>query len=150
MNLNVYDTQTGAFVRTILNEKNPNWVEPEHDAFFPSAASNNFVWFSEKDGFQNLYYYSIDGKLIKQLTANKFPAREIISANPTGTEIYFKATGSNPTNMLVYKVDLKGKQTLITKDEGVHTVTISTDGNWFLMNILTTQHLQNRCYMIKN
>lgn len=131
MNLNVYDAQTGAFVRTILNEKNPNWVEPEHDAFFPSATSNNFVWFSEKDGFQNLYYYSIEGKLIKQLTANKFPAREIIGANPTGTEIYFKATGANPTNMLVYKVDLKGKQTLITKDEGVHAVSISTDGNWF-------------------
>lgn len=131
MNLNVYDAQTGAFVRTILNEKNPNWVEPEHDAFFPNATSNNFVWFSEKDGFQNLYYYSIDGKLIKQLTANKFPVREIIGANPTGTEIYFKATGANPTNMLVYKVDLKGKQTLITKDEGVHAVSISTDGNWF-------------------
>ena len=131
MNLNVYDVQTGAFVRTILNEKNPNWVEPEHDAFFPSATSNNFVWFSEKDGFQNLYYYAIDGKLIKQLTANKFPAREIIGTNPTGTEIYFKATGANPTNMLVYKVDLKGKQTLITKEEGVHAVSISTDGNWF-------------------
>ena len=131
MSLNVYDANSGAFVRTILNEKNDAWVEPEHEAFFPSATSDNFVWFSEKEGFQNLYYYSIDGKLIKQLTANKFPAREIIGANPTGTEIYFKATGANPTNMLVYKVDLKGKQTLITKDEGVHTFAVSTDGNWY-------------------
>jgi dipeptidyl-peptidase-4 len=32
--------------------------------------------------------------------------------------------------MLVYKVDLKGKQTLITKDEGVHNVAISSDYNW--------------------
>ena len=131
MNLNVYDAETGAFVRTILNEKNNAWVEPEHDAFFPSTTSDNFVWFSEKDGFQNLYYYSIDGKLIKQLTENKFPAREIVGTNPAGTEIYFKATGENPTNMLVYKLDLKGKQTLITKDEGVHTVAVSSDGNWF-------------------
>lgn len=130
MNLNVYDAQTGAYIRTILNEKNSKWVEPEHDAFFPNANSTNFVWFSEKDGFNNLYYYSIDGKLIKQLTTNKFPVREIIGANPTGTEIYFKATGTNGTNMLVYKVDLKGKQSLITKDEGVHNVSISTDYNW--------------------
>ncbi len=131
MSLNEYDANTGGFVRTILNEKNNAWVEPEHEAFFPSATSDNFVWFSEKEGFQNLYYYSIDGKLIKQLTANTFPAREIIGANPAGTEIYFKATGANPTNMLVYKVDLKGKQTLITKDEGVHTFAVSTDGNWY-------------------
>ncbi|HPJ10647.1 MAG TPA: DPP IV N-terminal domain-containing protein [Flavobacterium sp.] len=130
MSLNVYDAQTGVYVRTITNEKNARWVEPEHAPFFPSAKSNNFVWFSEKDGFQNLYYYSIDGKLIKQLTANKFPAREILAANPAGTEIYFTATGENPTNMLAYKVDLKGKQTLITKDSGTHTVAVSTDGNW--------------------
>ncbi|MET0760569.1 MAG: DPP IV N-terminal domain-containing protein, partial [Flavobacterium sp.] len=131
MSLNVYDAQTGIFVRTILNEKSNRWVEPEHAAFFPSKKSNNFVWISEKDGFNNLYYYSIDGKSIKQLTKNKFITRAILGSNPTGTEIYFMATGENPTNMLAYKVDLKGKQTLITKDQGVHTVTVSTDGNWF-------------------
>lgn len=131
MNLNVYDANSGAFVRTILNEKNPKWVEPEHDAFFPNKNSNNFIWFSEKDGFQQLYYYSLDGKLIKQFTNNKFPVREIIGANAAGTEVYFKATGENGTNMLVYKVDLKGKQTLITKDLGVHNIVISSSGNYF-------------------
>jgi dipeptidyl-peptidase-4 len=130
MNLNVYDANSGTFIRTILNETNSKWVEPEHDAYFPNANSNNFIWFSEKSGFQNLYYYSIDGKLIKQLTNNTFPVREIVGSNPTGTEIYFKATGENGTNMLVYKVDLKGKQTLITKDLGVHNVSISSDGNY--------------------
>lgn len=131
MSLQLYDSNTGAFVRTILNEKNPKWVEPEHPAFFPSNKSNNFVWFSEKDGFQNLYYYSIEGKLIKQLTQNKFVATDILGSNTTGTEIYFKATGPNPTNMLAYKVDLKGKQTLLTQNEGVHNFSASTDGNWF-------------------
>ncbi|MFM9988814.1 DPP IV N-terminal domain-containing protein [Flavobacterium sp.] len=131
MNLNVYDANSGAFVRTILNEKSDKWVEPEHAAFFPNTKSNNFVWISEKDGFNNLYYYSIEGKLIKQLTANKFPVREIISSNNAGSEIYFKATGENGTNMLAYKVDLKGKQTLITKDLGVHNCIPDFDGSYF-------------------
>ena len=34
MCLNVYDANSGAFVRTILNETSDKWVEPEHDAFF--------------------------------------------------------------------------------------------------------------------
>jgi dipeptidyl-peptidase-4 len=131
MHLNLYDAQTGTFVRTILNEKNNTWVEPEHPAFFPNKKSNNFVWISEKDGFNNLYYYTIEGKLIRQLTQNKFITRTILGSNPKGTEIYFTATGENPTNMLAYKVNLNGKQSLITKDQGVHTVAISTDGNWF-------------------
>lgn len=130
MCLNLYEVATGKLVRTLINETNEKWVEPEQVAFFPTKTSNNFVWISERDGFNNLYFYSIDGKLIKKLTSNKFPTREIIGTNPTGTEIYYKATGENGTNMLVYKVDLKGKQTLITKNEGVHTVEISPDGNY--------------------
>ena len=129
MHLNFYDANTGAFVRTILEEKNTTWVEPEHPAYFPNPKSNNFIWISEKDGFNNLYYYSLDGKLIRQLTQNKFVSREILGNNPAGTEIYFTATGPNPTNMLAYKVDLKGKQTLLTKEDGTHSVAISTDGN---------------------
>ena len=130
MHLNVYDAYSGAFVRTLLEEKSDKWVEPEHAAFFPNKKSNNFVWISETDGFNNLYYYSIEGKLIKKLTQNKFIARDILGTNAAGTEIYFSATGANPTNMLAYKVDLKGKQALITKDEGTHTIAFSTDGKW--------------------
>ncbi|HEX8268327.1 MAG TPA: DPP IV N-terminal domain-containing protein [Flavobacterium sp.] len=132
MKLNLYDAQNGRFVRTLLEEQNAAWVEPEHAAFFPSPTSNNFVWISEKDGFNNLYYYSIDGKLIRKLTGNRFVLSEIIGSNTAGTEVYFKATGPNPTNMLAYKVDLKGKQTLLTKDEGTHNVSISSDGKWIL------------------
>ena len=131
MNLNLYDASTGNFVRTLFNENNSKWVEPEHAAFFPSKTANNFVWISEKDGFNNLYYYNIDGKLIKKLTTNLFPTRDIISSNAAGTEIYFTATGENPTNMLAYKVNLKGKQTLITQDLGVHTLLPNSNGNYF-------------------
>lgn len=130
MHLNLYDANSGAFIRTIANEKSTRWVEPEHAAYFPNPKSNNFIWISEKDGFDNLYYYSIDGKLIRQLTQNKFVAKEILASNPAGTEVYFMATGPNPTNLVVYKVDLKGKQSLVTKNDGVHFVAISTDGNW--------------------
>lgn len=131
MSLHLYDAKNGAFVRTLLNEKNEKWVEPEHPAFFPNKMSNNFVWFSEKSGFQNLYYYSIDGKLIKQLTNNKFVVQSILGANAKGTEIYFTATGPNAMNKLAYKVDLKGKQTLLTKTEGTHTVAVNHDGSYF-------------------
>ena len=131
MNLNLYDSASGNFIKTLYNEKNSKWVEPEHAAFFPNNQSNNFVWVSESDGFNNLYYYTIDGKLIKKLTSNQFAAKEIIGSNETGTEIYFTATGENPTNMLAYKVNLKAKQTVITKDFGVHNLMPNFNGNYF-------------------
>lgn len=131
MSLNLYEAATGKFIRTILNEKSTKWVEPEHSAFFPNNNSSDFIWISEKDGYNNLYYYTIEGKLIKQLTTNKFAAKEIVGSNSAGTEVYFMATGQNPTNMLPYKVTLKGKQTLLTQESGVHTLAVNNTGTWF-------------------
>ncbi|MFA7273134.1 MAG: DPP IV N-terminal domain-containing protein [Crocinitomicaceae bacterium] len=130
MKLNVYDAITGKFVRTLLEESNPIWMEPEHTAFFPSDKSNNFVWISEKSGFNNLYYYDFNGKLIKQLTSNQFVCKDILGARENGTKIYFSATGPNGMNTLTYRVDLNGKQELVTADQGTHSIEISTDGQF--------------------
>jgi len=125
--LNAYDVNTGDLVRTLLEETNEKWIEPEHPAFFPDKTSNNFVWISEKNGFNNLYYYDFHGKLIRQLTDNSFALDEIITAHKN--KIYFFAPGVNPTNKLVYSVDLNGKQQLVSQHMGVHTTfAISHDG----------------------
>lgn len=128
--LNLYNAESGNFVKTLFEEKNDKWVEPEHPAFFPSSASNNFVWISERDGFNNLYYYDISGKLIKQLTANKFVAKEILTAINKGTEIVFAATGESPLNTMYYAVSLSGKQRLLTPVSGTHHIAISDNGKW--------------------
>jgi dipeptidyl-peptidase-4 len=128
--LNLYNAESGNFVKTLFEEKNDKWVEPEHPAFFPSDASSNFVWISERDGFNNLYYYDIDGKLIKQLTVNKFVTKEIVKSINKGKEIVFCATGENPTNNLYYAVSLDGKQRLLTKTEGTHRIEISSDSKF--------------------
>lgn len=127
--LNVYDAKTGQFVRTLLEEQNEKWVEPEHAAFFPNPKSNNFVWISEKDGFNNLYYYDFTGKLINQLTTNKFVVKNILTAQ--NDKIYFNATGESPLNTMVYSVDFKGKQSLLTTTEGTHEVEIASNGTYF-------------------
>lgn len=128
--LNVYEVKSGNFVKTLFEETNDRWVEPEHPAFFPSEKSNNFIWISERDGFNNLYFYDFSGKVIKQLTSNTFVAKDIIEAKNDGKLIYFTATGENPLNTLVYSVDLTGKQSLVTKAEGTHEFSLSTDGKY--------------------
>lgn len=129
--LNVYDANSGAFVKTLLEEINEKWVEPEHPAFFPSENSLDFVWISERDGFNNLYLYDFNGKLIRQLTANKFVTKSIVGAAKNGKLLYTNATGPNPLNSLFYSVSLDGKQSLLTVNEGVHEVSFSSDGNYY-------------------
>ncbi len=129
--VNIYDANTGEFVRSLFDEKNDKWVEPENPVFFPSNNSNDFVWISQRDGFNNLYYYDWSDKLKLQLTNNTFVIKNIISTINGGKEIVFMATGQNPLDMNYFAVTLKGKQRQITKNSGTHTLQIGLDGKWF-------------------
>ena len=128
--LNKYDAISGNLIKTLFEEQNEKWVEPEHPAFFPSSTSSNFVWISERDGFNNLYYYDIEGKLIQKLTSNKFVTKNILQSINKGAEIVFAATGESALNTLFYAVSLKGKQRLLTTDLGLHSISISSNGKW--------------------
>lgn len=128
--LHVFDAESGKLVRTLFEETNDKWVEPEHPAFFPRQASNNFVWISERDGYNNLYYYDFDGNLIKQLTNHEFVVKDILDFK--NGKIYYSTTGErSPLETQVYFVDLKGKSGILTRVNGTHQVEISTDGQYF-------------------
>jgi len=130
--LNVYDVNTGAFVKTILEETSDKWIEPEHTPFFPLANSNNFIWVSERNGFNNLFYYDFATNAVTQLTNHTFVIKEIISASKDGNLIYYKATGENPCNTVVYALDRKkGKSTLLTTQDGTHNFSINQAGTSF-------------------
>lgn len=130
----------GEFEKTLFEETSTTWVEPERPAYFPSEKSNDFVWVSERGGFDNLYYYSIDGKLISQLTNNTFVLNEVVAAKEG--EVYFTAPGESPLNTLLYKVNTKGKQKLLTKELGTHNATVSSTGG-YIFNEYSTSEIPN-------
>ncbi len=123
--LNVYEASTGNFVKTLFEEKNDKWIEPEHPAKFISS-SNDFLWISEKNGFNNIYFYDFNGKLLKQLTDHSFVVKDIIDFKKG--IVYYSATGESPLDTKIYSVDLKGKSNQITGESGTHSVSISSDG----------------------
>ena len=126
--LNVFDVRNGKFVKTLFEEESKTWTEPEHPAFFPGE-SNNFVWVSERDGYNNLYYYTFEGELIKKLTEHKFVVKDIMEYK--NKQIYYTTTGETPTQTHVYSVSLKGKVKTLTSGNGTHNVHISDDGKYF-------------------
>jgi dipeptidyl-peptidase-4 len=68
MKLNLYDGKTGRFIKTLYTENHAKYVEPEKPVLFVKNNEKQFVWLSERNGFNNLYLYERGGKLLKQLT----------------------------------------------------------------------------------
>jgi len=61
MKLNQYDAATGDFIKTLFEEKNEKYVEPLHPLFFMPVKQDQFIWQSQRDGFNHLYLYNTKG-----------------------------------------------------------------------------------------
>ena len=84
MKLNQYEAATGNFVRTLFTEKNEKWIEPEHGPVFLPGSTEEFLWFSKRDGFQHLYRYDTKGKLLGQVTKGDFEVSDFVEFLPKG------------------------------------------------------------------
>jgi dipeptidyl-peptidase-4 len=149
MKLNLYDANTGSFVRTLIEEKNDKWVEPEHPAYFLPGKNKEFIWISERDGFNNLYHYDINGMLIKQLTNNTFVTKGISWCEQDGTSLIMEATGPDARNNWFYRVDLNGNQQLLTPSEGVHNLLVCSDGK-FAFDAFSNVNIDHKSFIIDN
>lgn len=128
--LDLYDNEA-KFVKSLLLETSETWVEPERPAFFPFNNSKEMYWITEMSGFDNIHKITHDAKTISiaSVTENEFVLKDIVHTAENG-DVYFTATGDSPLNTMLYKVDKNGKQTLLTKEPGTHSVQISSDGKY--------------------
>lgn len=130
---NRYSVETGKKINTIFEETNNKWTEPEFDAVFLPNSTTNFLWFSERDGFMNLYHYTTEGKLIKQLTNFNWVVTGILGFDQTTKNVIITGTGPDAREHHTFKVNLKnGKYVQLTKQNGNHTTTISSNGNYLI------------------
>lgn len=72
MKLNRYFVSTGELDKTLFEEKDDKYVEPLNPVLFVPGNDKEFIWQSQRDGYNHLYLYNTDGKLIRQLTKGEF------------------------------------------------------------------------------
>jgi dipeptidyl-peptidase 4 len=129
MMLNKYDANSGEFVATLFEEKNDKYVEPEHPPAFIPGRPDEFLWFSERDGFMNLYHYNTSGKLLSKVTKVKWVVKKIIGFNNDGKEVIVEGTGEDPRENHAFIFNIKtGNMRKLTQSPGTHRLQLSSDG----------------------
>jgi len=140
MMMNKFDAVTGDFLATLFEESNPKYVEPEHDMHFLQSSPQQFLWFSERDGYQHLYLYETSGKLIKQVTSGNFVVTDFLGFDAKDQNIFVLTTKDSPLDRELYKYNIKnGKATKLTEDKGVHDITLSPERAYFVDNYSNTK-----------
>lgn len=145
LQVNLYNVRSGFLLKTLFEEKNDKYVEPEHAPWFIPGSNEEFLWMSERDGYQHLYLYNIQGEMKRQVTVGRWEVHDILGFDNTGNYLFVSGTGEvttdgrnmntefNGTQRYVYLVDyaLAG-HTMLDDTKGTHAATLSDDGSQLL------------------
>jgi dipeptidyl aminopeptidase/acylaminoacyl peptidase len=137
--LRVADTATGE-VREVMSETAPKFFESGNGKvnwhYLP--ASNEILWFSERDDWGNLYLYDLTtGKLKNQITHGPGNVTQVLYVDEKSRTIYFvgvgKEEGRDPYFEHFYSVHFDGTGLkLLTPENADHSIKVSNDGRYFV------------------
>ena len=133
LKMNRYDAGSGDWDKTLFEETHPKYVEPENPVLFVKNNPNQFIWQSERDGFNHLYLYDISGKLLKQLTKGDWEVTDVVGFDERGDHLFFISTNPTPIDRHAYSVNVKsGKINRLTTVPGMHNITVSNSGKYLV------------------
>ncbi|MEZ4686468.1 MAG: DPP IV N-terminal domain-containing protein [Bacteroidia bacterium] len=132
--LEAYDPQGGERKRVLFAEDGEKYVEPEHGPIFCfKDKPGEFLWFSERDGYDHLYLYDTEGNMKKQLTSGDWDVTDVLGTDASGETVFFMATKDSPLERHAYAVDVSsGKIRKITQEKGTHSCQLSADGKYLI------------------
>lgn len=91
----------------IYTDESKTYVNISDDLTF--IGNSGFIVSSEKDEYNHLYYYDLNGKLINQITKGNWEVAEFKGYNEAKKTLYFVSTENGAINRDVYSVGLDGK-----------------------------------------
>ena len=128
-----YDATTGERLAELYRETSNKYVEPMHPIQFLPWDGNKFIMQSQRDGYNHLYLYNKEGKLISQLTSGAWVVQKVIGFNTKQKSIIVEANKYHPLHRQIYIVNVtNGKMTQLTTDDGVHRGELSATGSFLI------------------
>ena len=113
-----------AVSKLALRDESPYYINEsvfDNIRFYP----NNFSYISDKDGYPHLYWYSMNGNLVKKVTTGKYEIKRFLGYNLDEGAFYYTSNEESPMQVAVYKTDRKGKQTKLSQQVGTNSAIFS-------------------------
>jgi len=115
----------------VLNETDEAYIDITDNLTF--LEDNSFIWTSEKDGYNHIYHYGENGKLINQITKGDWEVTNYYGYDKKADKIYFQSTENGSVNRDVYAIKPNGKsKKRLTEREGMNSADFSADYTYFI------------------
>lgn len=101
------DAKTGK-TNLLMRETRPTFVDVDMNDDMTFLKDGSFIKSSEQDGWNHIYHYGKDGKVIKQLTKGAFDVRKVYGFDEVRSEILYQASKESPMRKGIYAVKVDG------------------------------------------
>lgn len=117
--------------RVIHSEESKTYVDVTDDLLF--TGNSGFIISSEADGYNHLYHYDLNGKLIRQITSGNWDVMEFKGYDPQKNLVYVTTTENGAIHRVVsvYRLDGKGK-TRIGKESGFNDLNLVAGNQFYI------------------
>ena len=97
----------------------------------------HFSLLSDRSGYQQLYWYNLNGQLVRQVTKGNYEVTDFYGYDQATGKFYYASREESPLRKAVYAVDAKGKVKKISTEVGTNEATFSTSMKYF-MNVYSS------------
>lgn len=124
------DAVTGK-TRIVLEERSETYIDITDNLTF--LEDNEFIWSSEKDGFNHLYMYDAAGNEKVQLTAGEWDVTDFYGVDSKGKNFFYRSSEEGPTQRHVYSASLNGSfKRKLTPKKGQNYPQFSQTKDYFI------------------
>lgn len=114
-------------------------VRDESDTYIRENVFDNIIFYpeyfsfvSEKSGYNHLYWYSMAGNLVKQVTSGTYEVLDFLGYDPEDGSFYYSSNEESPMRSAIYKIDRKGKKSKLSSRTGTNSAVFSTNMKYFM------------------
>lgn len=147
-----YDAVSGQKIGVLYEEKHARYVEPQHPLIFLPWDDSQFIYQTQRDGFNHLYLMDTKTKLKGEwktgkdsedqyceylkaipLTEGNWLVQDVLGFNASRKEIIIASTEISPLQTNIFSLNVKnGKRTLIGMEDGTHQAKLSASGTYLI------------------
>lgn len=147
-----YDAVSGQKIGVLYEEKHTRYVEPQHPLIFLPWDDSQFIYQTQRDGFNHLYLMDTKTKLKGEwktgkdsedqyceylktipLTEGNWLVQDVLGFNTARKEIIIASTEISPLQTNIFSLNVKnGKRTLIGMEDGTHQAKLSASGTYLI------------------
>jgi len=125
------DISSGS-TRVLYKEKNKYYIDITDNLIFLDK-EKGFIFTSELDGYNHIYYYDMQGMLVKKLNKGNYDVTELFGLDSKKSLLYFQAAYTSPLNRDVMSVDINTAKTeKISDKDGTNSAQFSSDFKYFV------------------